>query len=82
LKPFGGVICQKRSKAPLVVSDVKRSIRCEVGNPGKDCFWSSVVPPNLSGKTIRSLGKDFCKIPATKMSVEGLQKKDTGQERC
>jgi hypothetical protein len=32
-------------------------------------------PPNLSRKAIRGLGKDFCKILATKMSVEGLQKK-------
>jgi hypothetical protein len=41
----------------------------------KDCFCCIVDPPNLSGKVIRSLGEEFCKIPSMKLSDEGLQKK-------
>jgi hypothetical protein len=67
-----------------VVSDVRTSIRlegktkglkCDACNLGKDRFCCLVEPLNLSEKAIRGLGKDFCKIPAAKMSVEGLQEK-------
>jgi hypothetical protein len=75
---------RKLSKAPLVVTDVRRSIRlegkfkgfkCDTCNPEKNCFCCAVDPPNLSGKAIRSLGRDFCKIPTAKITDEGLQKK-------
>jgi hypothetical protein len=69
------------TRAPLVVTDVRRSIRlevknkgfkCDVSSQGKDCFCCVVEPPNFTGKAIRSLGKEFCKIPAVKMSEEIL----------
>jgi hypothetical protein len=59
---------RKVSKAPLVMIDVRRSVRLkgktkgfqtDACNPVKDCLCCSVEPPTLSGRTIRSLGKDF-----------------------
>jgi hypothetical protein len=44
-------------------------------NPSKDCLYCSIESPTLSGRVIRSLGKDFCKILATQLDDEGLQKK-------
>jgi hypothetical protein len=75
---------RKVSKAPLVVIDVRRSIRLEgktkgfttdACNPIKDCLCCAVEPPILPGMAIRILGKDFCKIPVGKMSDDVLQKK-------
>jgi hypothetical protein len=71
------------SKAPLVVSEVRRCIRLkgksagfktDACNPSKDCICCSSVPPTLSAKVIRSLGKDFCNIPLHQISEEALQK--------
>jgi hypothetical protein len=68
----------------LVVTDVRRSIRlegkqkgfkCDVGHLERDCFCCPVDPPNISGKTIRSLGRYFCKISGSKMTEAALQKK-------
>jgi hypothetical protein len=69
------------SKAPLVVSEVRRSIRLkgksagfktDACNPSKDCICCSSVPPTLSAKVIRSLGKDFCNIPLHQISEEAV----------
>jgi hypothetical protein len=71
-------------KAPYVVTDVRRSIRpegkqkgfkCDVGHLERDCFCCTVDPPSLSRKTIRSLGREFCKILENKMTEATLQKK-------
>jgi hypothetical protein len=79
---------RKISKAPLVVTNVRRSIKlegkqkgfkCDVGHLERDCFCCAVDPPSLSGKTIRSLGSDFCKISDSKMTEAALQK-NVGQE--
>jgi hypothetical protein len=48
----------------------------DVCNPSKDCICYSVDPLTLSGKVIRSLGQDFCKIPAVQITDEELQKKN------
>jgi hypothetical protein len=76
---------RKIIKAPLVVNDVRRSIRlegkrkgfkCDVGRPEKDSFGCAVELPNLSGKAIKSLGKELCKLPESKMTELALQKKN------
>jgi hypothetical protein len=73
---------RKRSKAPLVVSEVRRSTRlesksrgfkCDMGNQEKDCFCCSIEPP--TSKAIRNLGKEFCKIPTRRMFEEEQLKK-------
>jgi hypothetical protein len=46
--------------------------KCEVGSQEKDCFCCNVQPPNLSRKAIRSLGKEFCKISAEKLTDDHL----------
>jgi hypothetical protein len=42
---------------------------------GKACFCCDVEPPTLSSKVIKSLGKEFCKIPDSQISEESLKKK-------
>jgi hypothetical protein len=72
---------RKITKAPLVGTIARRSIRlegktkgfrCDASNSGRDCSCCAIEPPNLSGKAIRSLGKIFCKILVAKMTEEGL----------
>jgi hypothetical protein len=62
---------RRAAKAPMVVSEFRRSIRLEgksngfkseVGSQERDCFCYSVQLPNLSGKAIRSLGRIFAKF--------------------
>jgi hypothetical protein len=54
-----------------------KGFKIDASHPEKDCFYCTVnpPPPNLSGKAIRSLGANFCKIPLVKLSDEELQKK-------
>jgi hypothetical protein len=51
---------RKASKAPLVVTEVRRSVRLKGKSitppPPKDCFCYAVDPPTFSGKVIHSLG--------------------------
>jgi hypothetical protein len=72
------------SMAPLVVTEVQRSVRLrgksagfksDISNPSKDCICYSTDPPYLSSKVIRSLGNDFCNIPLHCISDGALQKK-------
>jgi hypothetical protein len=74
---------RKLSKAPLVVTDVRRSERLKGKCNGykmeacqsRNCFCYNSEPPTLSTRTIRSLGQEFYKIPAKDISDEALQKK-------
>jgi hypothetical protein len=75
---------RKVSKAPLILTEVRsvrikgksRGFKLDACNPSKDCFCCVVGPPTLSGKVIRSLGRDFCKISVGQISAERLQKKN------
>jgi hypothetical protein len=69
------------SKAPLVVTEVRRSVRLrgksagfkvDACNPAKDCICCLTDPLVLSAKVIWSLGSDFCKIPMKHISDEAL----------
>jgi hypothetical protein len=80
---------RKISKAPLVVTDIRRSIRlegkqkgfkCDVGHLERECFCCAVDPPSFLGKTIRSLVRYFCKISDSKMTEAALQKKSLAKE--
>jgi hypothetical protein len=75
--------------ARRVVSDVRRSVRLkgkseglkdDACNPSRDCIYCCADPPTLSGKVIRSLGSDFCKISAKHVSDEELSKKKGGKK--
>jgi hypothetical protein len=52
-----------------------KRFKCDVSSQGNDCFCCAVEPPNLLGKAIRSLGKEFWKISIDKLTEERLQKK-------
>jgi hypothetical protein len=69
------------SRAPLVVIDVRRSVRLEgktkgfktdASNPTKNCLCCVVEPPTLLGRAIRSLDMNICKIPAARLGDDGL----------
>jgi hypothetical protein len=72
---------RKQAKAPLVVTDVRRSDRLKGKTHGfkaetcisKNCLCCSAVPPTLSSKIIRSLGSEFYKIPPRVLSEDALQ---------
>jgi hypothetical protein len=72
---------KKKTKAPLVVTEVRRSDRLKAiscGFKGKhyekvNCFCCSIEPPSLSKNVTRSLGTDFCKIKPRALSEEALQ---------
>jgi hypothetical protein len=74
---------RKFSKAPLICTEVKRSSRLKSLNQGfktstcppRSCLCCDVEPPTLSSCAIRSLGKEFCKIPSDKLTDEVLKKK-------
>jgi hypothetical protein len=74
---------RKALKAPLVCTEVRRSDRLKELNKGfkaascnsKICLCSETKPPTLSARAMRSLGKDFCNIPVSKLSDENLKKK-------
>jgi hypothetical protein len=74
---------KRSSKAPLVVSEVRRSDRPKVKSQGykgkscktSSCYCCSTPPPTLSSKLIKSLGKVVCKIKPTALSDEALQHK-------
>jgi hypothetical protein len=74
---------RKFSNAPLVYTEVRRSNRLKSMSQGfksftyppKNCLCCDVEPPTLSSHTIRSLGKDFCKIPADKLTDDLLKRK-------
>jgi hypothetical protein len=79
---------RKATKAPLVVTEVRRSVRCKgkthgyKGNsyPSKVYMCCDVDPPTLSSKVIRKLGQEFCKISPTVMSDTALKKKQNGNK--
>jgi hypothetical protein len=74
---------KKKTKAPMVVIEVRRSVRLKVisrGFKGKhcekaNCFWCSIEPPSLSKKVIKSLGTYFYKIKPGALIEEALQNK-------
>jgi hypothetical protein len=71
---------RKKTKAPLVVTEVRRSDKLKAishGFKGKHCekfnyFCCSIDPPSLSKNVIRSLGTNFCKIKPVALSEETL----------
>jgi hypothetical protein len=73
----------KALKAPLVCTKVRRSERLKELNKGykatscnnEICLCCETRPPTLSARAMRSLGKDFCNIPTSKLSDENLKKK-------
>jgi hypothetical protein len=78
------------SKAPIVVIEVRHSVRLrgkldgfksDISNPTKNCICCSTDPPILSSKVIRSLGNDFHNIPLHHISDEALQKKGLARKR-
>jgi hypothetical protein len=74
---------RKRSKVPLVMSEVKRSDRLKVKAMGfktdacqtKTCFCCSIDPPTLYEKVIRSLGGGLCKMSPRVITEAALKKK-------
>jgi hypothetical protein len=81
---------RKLSMAPLVETDVRRSIRIKGKDsgfkgsscPSKACLCCDTVHPTLFNRVIRSLGKDFYKIPASQLSEDNLKKKPQGSKAC
>jgi hypothetical protein len=61
---------KRSSKAPLVVSEVRRSDRLKVKSKGykgkscktNSCYCCSTSPPTLSTRLIKNLGREVCKI--------------------
>jgi hypothetical protein len=80
----------KRAKAPLVVTEVRRSERLKGKSDGykaracdnRSCFCCSTDPPTLSLKVIRSLGTDFCKMSSKMVSDEALKSKMVGKKKA
>jgi hypothetical protein len=76
-------IKRKASKVPLVSFEVRRSERLKkqnLGFKGKACkerkyLCCDIETPTISSKTIRNLGRDFCKMPARLVPDEALKKK-------
>jgi hypothetical protein len=74
---------RKLSKAPISVTEVRRSERVKINQQGykaksckeKACLCCDVEPPTLSSKVIKCLGKEYCKVPEKLMSEEKLRKK-------
>jgi quinolinate synthase len=74
---------RKHSKAPLVVTEVRRSERLKSKSDGykvascqsKACFCCATEASTLSSKVIRSLDQVFCKISPRVMTEEALKKK-------
>jgi hypothetical protein len=74
---------RNRAKVPLVETKVRRSERLKEINkgfkssscPNKNCFCCHTIPPTLSSKVIRSMGKDLCNIPLDDLTDEVLKKK-------
>jgi hypothetical protein len=74
---------RKHSKAPLVVSDVRRSERINKVNYGfkasfenaKPCLCCDADPLTLSSKVIKDHGKDFYKMNVKMLIYEGFKKK-------
>jgi hypothetical protein len=74
---------RKKTKAPMVVSEVKRSDRLKAiscGFKGKHCekaycFYCSIEPSPLSKNVIINPGTDFCKIKPGAPLEEALQSK-------
>jgi hypothetical protein len=70
-------------QSPLVCTEVSRSNRLKTLNQGfksstcppRTCLCCDVEPPILSSRAIRARGKDFCKIPASKLSDDVLKMK-------
>jgi hypothetical protein len=54
----------------------------QVACQSKTCFRYSIEPPTLSDKVIRSLGKDFCKMPHSVVSDVFLRKKPLAKKGC
>jgi hypothetical protein len=80
---------RKFGKAPLVSSEVRRSQRIKNYNgfKSKSClsknyFCCSTEAPTLSTKVIRNLGPEFCKIPSSKLSDDGLKKKNVPKKHA
>jgi hypothetical protein len=71
---------RKWTKAPIVVTDVKRSDRLKGKTQGfkaetclsKICLCCATEPPTLSSKIIKSLGTEFCKISPRVLYEEAL----------
>ena len=71
------------TKAPLSVSDVRRSQRIKLQDKGfkhsscsqKNCLACSADPPILLKKVIRNLGESFCKMDVKDLSNENLSRK-------
>jgi hypothetical protein len=76
-------IIRRKAKAPLVTSKVRRSERLKKKSSGfktsaceaRTYLCCDTEPPTLSERTIRSLGKDFCKMPTKMISKEALKRK-------
>jgi hypothetical protein len=74
---------KRKDKAPLTVTEVRMSDRIISNKSGfkaktcsdRPCLCCDTEPPTLSSKVIKNLGKDFCKIPAKKISEGTLKKK-------
>jgi hypothetical protein len=70
-------------QSPLVCTEVSRSNRLKTLNQGfksstcppRTCLCCDVESPILSSRDIRARGKDFCKIPASKLSDDVLKTK-------
>jgi hypothetical protein len=83
LLPEDQSMTKLKRKAPITVSEVRRSERFKAQQQGfkaKSCqgkawFCCDVEPPSLSSKVIKSLGKEFCKIPGSQISEATLKKK-------
>jgi hypothetical protein len=80
-------IKRKKAKAPLVSTEVRRSERLKKKNlgykasscNGRNCLCYDTEPPALSNRTIRNLGKEFCKIPAQMLTEESLKRRNKGK---
>jgi hypothetical protein len=76
-------IIRRKTKFPLVASEVRRSERLKKKSYGfktsacqaRTCLCCDTKHPTLLERTIRSLGKDFCKMPAKMLSKEALKRK-------
>jgi hypothetical protein len=73
---------------PHVETEARRSPRIRARNngfkhnscSGKNCLACACLPPTLSKQVIRSIGEDFCKISARKLSDEELVGKKRGKQ--
>lgn len=73
----------KKNKAPVVESEVRRSPRLKESNKGfkpnscadKRCFACSPNPPDLPLHLMKKLGADFCQIDEKLLSEENLNQK-------